>query len=123
MSELEKEERNYKVYKLTSPENKVYIGMTCQELEHRFGKNGNGYLKKSEYNEYEQPVIASAINKFGWENFTHEILFQTNDKKLAEDKEIEMIEFYNSTNLMFGYNMQKGGMLTQKGREVSEKET
>ena len=52
----EKEERNYTVYKHTSPSGKIYIGMTCQKPKDRWGKDGNGYKGQPFYN---------AIQKYG----------------------------------------------------------
>lgn len=38
----------YKVYKHTTPSKKVYIGITNQKPERRWGKNGRGY-KDNDY--------------------------------------------------------------------------
>lgn len=100
--------KNYYVYKHTFPNNKVYIGITCLKPEHRWN-NGKGYLKKTKGNKYDQPFMAYAINKYGWENVTHEILFDKLSKKEAELKEIELIAKYQSDKREFGYNLEKGG--------------
>ena len=42
------EERNYIVYKHTSPSNKVYIGITKQTLKARW-KNGKGYKNNEHF--------------------------------------------------------------------------
>lgn len=99
---------NYKVYKHTFPNNKVYIGITCQKYINTRWKNGNGYKT--------QPVF-NAIKKYGWENIKHEILFNKLTKEEAIEKEIELIAFYKSNNIKFGYNMESGG--TKKG-EISQ---
>ena len=54
---------NYTVYKHTSPNGKVYIGITCKPTKARW-KNGKGY-KNNDY-------FYNAILKYGWENFSHE---------------------------------------------------
>lgn len=90
----------YKVYKLTSPSGKVYIGITMQPLEKRFMK-GYGYKRC--------PVIYNAIKKYGWDNFKHEILFKGLSKEEAEKKEIELIAFYKSNQRAYGYNIENGG--------------
>jgi hypothetical protein len=63
--------------------------------------HGKGYIK----NQY----FYRAIQKYGWNNFQHEILFSGLTKKEACDKEIELIELHNSTNPELGYNVSSGG--------------
>jgi len=100
-------ERIYKVYKHTLPKefsgkenDKVYIGITLQRVEYRW-RNGDGYKG--------QTYFYNAINKYGWDNFIHEVLYDNLSKEEAEEKEKELISFYNSTNQQFGYNIQSGG--------------
>lgn len=100
--------KNYYVYKHTFPNGKVYIGITSLKPEYRWN-NGKGYLKKTKDDKYDQPLIAYAINKYGWDNIEHEILFKGLSKKAAELKEIELISQYKSDNREFGYNLEKGG--------------
>ena len=100
--------KNYYVYKHTFPNGKVYIRITSLKPEYRWN-NGKGYLKKTKNNKYDQPLMAYAINKYGWDNVEHEILFKGLSKKTAELKEIELISQYKSDNREFGYNLEKGG--------------
>lgn len=93
-------ENNYIVYKHTSPSNKVYIGITSIELKKRWC-SGKGYP----HNKY----FTSAINKYGWGNFKHEILFENLTKEEACQKEIELIAYYKSNDREFGYNQSIGG--------------
>lgn len=104
---IEENEKIYKVYKHTLPKaisekknDKVYIGITLQKVEYRW-RNGDGYKL--------QTYFYNAIQKYGWDNFTHEILFDGLSREEAEQKEKELISFYNSTNHKFGYNIQSGG--------------
>ena len=97
----------YCVYKHTLPKDfsgkdndMVYIGITSQQPERRWS-NGLGYT----YNSY----FYRAIKKYGWENFIHEILFSELTLDKANQKEIELISFYDSTNRSKGYNFQTGG--------------
>ena len=94
------------VYKHTSPSGKVYIGITSQKPETRW-LNGNGYTA----NDY----FTKAIQKYGWENFSHEILFENMTKEEAEAKEIELIALHNSTDRACGYNISSGGNAPTKG--------
>lgn len=94
-------DRCYTVYMHTSPSGKRYIGITSNKSpERRWGKNGSYYTNKH---------LRSAIAKYGWENFKHEILFKKLTKQEAEEKEIELIAKYQSNNREFGYNIENGG--------------
>lgn len=99
----------YKVYMHTFPNGKRYIGITKQELNARFD-NGNGYKNNP---------MKRAIKKYKWENVKHDLLFDNLTKEQAELKEIELIDFYNTTNIEFGYNLSKGGK-SSSGCKFSE---
>ena len=97
---MEIDNREYIVYKHTTPSNKTYIGITCQSLNDRW-KNGLGYQS--------QKYFFKAIVKYGWINIKHEVLFTGLSLTEAQQKEIELIKQYNSTNPEFGYNITPGG--------------
>lgn len=92
--------KDYCVYKHTSPSGKVYIGITKLNPEMRW-KNGRGYRN--------QKYFSCAIEKYGWENFSHEILFSKLTREEASRKESELIAFYKSNQREFGYNIESGG--------------
>lgn len=106
------EEKNYYVYKHTFPNNKVYIGITKQKPQNRWD-NGKGY----KHNNY----IKNAINKYGWSNIEHKILFENLTKEEAEQKEIELIAFYKSNQKNFGYNIENGGHVNCVSEETKKK--
>lgn len=92
--------------------NKIYIGI-AKDINHRWGTNGQGYLKK-EYNEYNQPVFAAAIKKYGWDNFEHIIFMENLYQEDACHVEQMLIALYKTNccrykNPEFGYNMTDGG--------------
>lgn len=91
---------NYSVYKHTFPNGKVYIGMTGQDPQVRWN-SGWGYVK--------QPFLFNAIQKYGWSNIAHDILFVGLTKEEAEQKEIELIAYYKSNQKEYGYNIDNGG--------------
>lgn len=86
----------YRVYKREAPDGRVYIGCTSQLLWVRAGSDGKGYQENTEF--------WKAIQKFGWENFKHEILLETEDRELASRTEVEYIKKYNSTDPRYGFN-------------------
>lgn len=101
----------YTVYKHTAPNGKVYIGITMQPPERRWN-NGDGYKHQFFYR---------AIQKYGWDNFTHEILFSNLTKEQACEKEMELISLYDSTNFKNGYNLSYGGEHSTPTAETKQK--
>ena len=78
-----------------------YIGITCQKPAKRWGKNGAGYK--------EQPYFYRAIQKYGWDSFKHEIVFENLTKGQACSKEKALIKLFNTTDHKFGFNLTVGG--------------
>ena len=91
---------NYTVYMHISPSGKKYIGITGQSVERRWG-NGSGYKNCISF--------YRAIEKYGWDNIKHIILYSGLRKEDAEHKEIELIKEYNTTDSRYGYNIENGG--------------
>lgn len=102
------EEKNYKVYMHIFPNNKKYIGITKQTPEKRW-ENGKGY----KHNNY----IQNAINKYGWKNIKHKILYKDLTKEQAEEKEIKLIAYYKSNKKEYGYNIEKGKIISKETRQ------
>lgn len=91
----------YSIYKHTNQiTGKVYIGQTCLKPEKRWN-NGQGYSK--------QPIFYQDIQKYGWENFKHEILEKDIAAKDINDREKYWISYYQATNPEKGYNQLIGG--------------
>lgn len=93
---------------------KVYIGITSRKPDKRWGKGGSEYTTKN------HPAFGRAIEKYGWDNFSHDILFDGLSKQDACKKEIELIREYKSNctrykDPSFGYNMSDGGEIGSSG--------
>jgi len=93
-------DRDYCVYMHIFPNEKRYIGITCCNPNRRW-QNGYGYVN--------QPVMHNAIVKYGWNNIRHEIIIDNLTLDEANDKEQELIAFYQTTNRTYGYNVEFGG--------------
>ena len=95
------EERCYKIYVHTNKSNgKKYIGQTKQSLNQRF-RSGEGYKQS--------PKFYGAIQKYGWDGFEHNLLFDNLTLEEANKKEEELIKKYNTINDLYGYNIAYGG--------------
>lgn len=93
-------EKTYCVYMHTTPNGKVYIGITSQKPKERFGR-GSGYW----HNEH----FLRAISLYGWDNIKHDILKTGLTREQAIIEEKNLISAYDSTNYEKGYNMMTGG--------------
>ena len=95
---------NYCVYKHTSPDGKVYIGITKRDPKDRwcggFGYSDNLYF-------------LTDIMAFGWLNFQHEVLETGLSEQKALEKEAELIAMYRSTDPQYGYNRSPGQVITR----------
>lgn len=114
-------DRDWCVYIHTNIINsKKYVGMTCN-IKSRFGKDGGGYLHKNKERKFIQPAFANAINKYGWENFSHEIIFSNLLKEEADALESELIKKYDTQNPDRGYNIKDGGSNGHLSEETKKK--
>lgn len=102
----------YSVYCHTNKiNNKKYIGITSQKVSDRWA-NGKGYKRCYAFDR--------AIQKYGWEEFAHEVLFTALSKQDAEKKEIELIAKWD-TVAPHGYNLESGGSAGKKEHNQSIK--
>lgn len=98
------------MYIHTSPAGKRYIGITCRPPQWRWN-HGKGYWQNKHF--------ASAIEKHGWDNFTHEIFADNLSKEDACRLEQQLIEQYQTQNREYGYNKSSGGELSGLGVTMS----
>ena len=102
--------RTYYIYKATNLINgKSYIGKTNQ-LKERIWQHMRRYEK-------EDCLFHQELSKYGDENFSWEILEETDSEKNAVLLEKKYIKEYNTIK-PFGYNMNKGGVGGHNARPV-----
>lgn len=95
------EEKKWKVYVHTNKSNdKKYVGITSQKVEYRWN-HGRAYKQS--------PYFNAAIQKYGWDGFTHEVLFEGLSLEEATQKEQELIAEWKTQDRNFGYNATAGG--------------
>ena len=90
----------FKIYKHSLPNGKAYIGQTCKPITHRTGRDFSGY-KDSAY-------FYNAVQKYGAENVTTEILYQCETVAEANRLETLCIARYHTLKPN-GYNLKTGG--------------
>lgn len=100
-------DKKYCIYIHIFPNNKVYVGQTCQLPERRWRK-GINYKT--------QPYVYRAIQKYGWESIKHRILainLKAEDANYLED--LYIVKIYKSNDKRFGYNCDRGGKVNPIG--------
>lgn len=80
--------------------NKVYIGQTSNKPEYRWN-NGKGYK--------DSPLFYNAIQKYGWDNFEHIILYTDLTLQKANVLQQYLIKRLKSNERDSGYNILDGG--------------
>ena len=88
------------VYAHIAPNGKMYVGITGMDPEVRW-RNGKGYRKNIYFDR--------AIQKYGWENFEHQIIASGLTKEEAGNCERLLIEKLDLMNKDKGYNQTSGG--------------
>jgi group I intron endonuclease len=99
--------KKYKIYKFTNKINgKVYIGKTVQELSKRKHNHLHFVKRGSKF------IIHKAIGKYGIENFSLDVVFNTfseNDLNFFEEFFIKEYDCCVLDGVEKGYNMTRGG--------------
>ena len=103
----------YYVYKHTLFDGRTYIGITKQNPPQKRWQNGTAY-KGNTY-------FTRTIEKYGWENFDHEILASKLSEEEAKKLEIELIKKYKSNQRKYGFNISSGGE-SKSGTTISEEQ-
>lgn len=85
---------------------KRYFGITSQKVERRWAR-GSAYKLKNKSGLPRH--FYNAIQLYGWDNFTHEVLFENLTKEQASCKEKELIAKYHTQDERYGFNCQEGG--------------
>ena len=91
----------YSIYLITNNVNqKKYVGVTYDFAGRMRGHKGC----------YSDSYLSRAILKYGWDNFSKEVIFQSLDKDFAyKEAESLFIKEYSTKDPQFGYNLTDGG--------------
>jgi hypothetical protein len=111
---FKKYNKSFVVYKITNTVNgKIYVGITKQIIK-RIG-NHIYYFKNPDSNK--NSYLYKALRKYGLENFAIEILEICNSLEELNNKEVYWISNFQSTNSIFGYNLDSGGNLKEPNEQ------
>jgi len=97
------------IYKLTAPNGKIYVGQTTN-LPKRMAQYSWAGCRGQSY-------LYSAIVKYGWDNFTNEVIGVGYSQSELDLLEIQAIKDLRSTDHAVGYNIACGGGTVMTGRK------
>ena len=97
------------IYKLTAPNGKNYVGQTC-DLSNRFSDYKGLHCKN-------QRMLYNALKKYGWENFTNEVLEYV-PNELADEYERHYITTFKCCTE--GLNLDSGGNFNKHHSEETK---
>jgi group I intron endonuclease len=100
-------ENKFIIYMHTSPNGKSYIGQTCNLIVRNRGHQNKTGCR----------AFHSAITKYGWDNFTHEILAEGLTLDEANIQEAAFIAEHNTLSPN-GYNLREGGNNARHSEET-----
>lgn len=89
----------YKIINIIN--NKCYIGQTKN-----WKRRWQEHQRQLKNNKHENPYLQYAWNKYGEENFRFEVIEYVEN---YNEREIYWIEYYQSTECQYGYNIMTGG--------------
>lgn len=93
------------IYKITNNKNdRIYIGQTVNSLQERIWN----YKKEYKHSTHRRPIL-DAMRKYGFENFSFEIIAETNSQKELDELEKYYIKNFHSLCTENGYNVELGG--------------
>lgn len=107
------------IYLITNMINgKIYVGQT-NDPKHR----NDQYKSAAKYDTDNGQLIVRAIQKYGYENFTFEVIATCVGQTIKDidDLETYMIAQHDSMNLEIGYNLQPGGRRIVQTPEMKKK--
>ena len=108
----------YSIYKITNSTNsKVYIGWTSRDPSTRFEE----HQKTSKPKYQDRSAVSYAIEKYGVDNFTFDIVYQSYDYEHSRTIEAHFIAENNSLVEQWGYNLDMGGTGHKRTESTIEK--
>lgn len=99
---------DYFLYLHTAPNGKHYVGITRQKSPEVRWDRGNGYKHNQHF--------SRAIEKYGWDNIEHRVLYSGLTETDAVQLERKLIGLYCTDNPKSGYNKTSGG---ERGKQMS----
>ncbi len=98
--------RNWEIYKIQSPSDRIYIGITCRP-DNRYSTYRNAKC-------YKQKSLFNSIKKYGWDSHKFEVIDRfTSNNDYAENKEMFWVRSYMSNKCKYpeqnGLNLTDGG--------------
>jgi len=103
------------IYSITNKiNNKMYIGQTTRGFYDRYDEYRRNASSCNTY-------LLKAFNKYGFNNFDFNIIETAENLNELNEKEIQFIKHFNTTNRNLGYNIESGGVHSPANKETKTK--
>lgn len=83
----------YRVYRHITPDGMIYVGVTSQDLKQRWQPS-----------RYRRTSLQPQIEKYGWDNIKHEVIYTCEDKNEAYGVENEMVIYWGEKGVVINKN-------------------
>lgn len=108
----------YSIYLITNLiNNKKYIGWTSRDPLNRYKEHQRTNKPKNQ----DRSLISYALEKYGVDNFSFQILYQTLDLPHSKLMEQHFVSEHDSLTEQWGYNIDKGGNGHKRSASTIEK--
>lgn len=109
---------DYVIYRFKNNVNgKVYIGQTTKSLHKRVIQHLTNSRPTTKAH---KTYFHNALNKYGIENFSLDIIERCSSQEELNEREIYWIAYYKSTDKKYGYNIDSGGNLGKSTSKLSK---
>lgn len=106
------------IYRFKNNKNgKVYIGQTTKSVRKRVIQH---MTKSRPWVKVRKTYFSNALNKYGFEGFTFDIIERCKDQQELDDRERYWIAYYKSNDKKYGYNIDSGGTSRKRRKPLTE---
>ena len=115
---MKEEEPAGRLYTITSPKGKIYLGQTVKTFKKRMGCHKSAAKNKEGGCRH----LNNAIRKYGWENMKCELVMECSSLEIMNHFEDRFVEIWSLRNEKIGMNILKVGVRGGSTKEMHTEE-
>lgn len=106
---MKEQNKTWKVYEHWTPDNEVYVGITSMNMKKRWKPSS-----------YQETALQPYIERYGWDNIEHKVVFESDNEEEALKKEDELIQYYRELGICI--NKQRSGLIYKNDPTLYQRE-